>query len=189
VESTFGARSPPKVNQFFQLVGPTIKTKFQWNWLITFAVILHTDRMTDRRTNLIAKPPCWQRGYKQFCHTLYKIVHNSVLQWVSIQQLHDNSVAIEVDRPRHRKSPIMQRFHVRKLFNSRESWEVQPWHRWPVFVIVTFILELTKWRSSKPMQLQTQLLVVAVGNNVNVRLLPYSNLVTNWLNHLMTTHI
>jgi len=40
--------SPPKVNQFFKG-----RPKFQWNHLITFAVILLTDRANDRQTELI----------------------------------------------------------------------------------------------------------------------------------------
>jgi len=43
-----------KLNNFFRSVGPiNHDTKFQLNWLISFAVILHTDRMSDRQTNLI----------------------------------------------------------------------------------------------------------------------------------------
>ena len=36
-------------------------TKIQWNRLIIYAVILHTDRMTDRRTDLIAWISPWRR--------------------------------------------------------------------------------------------------------------------------------
>ena len=43
--------SPSKVNQFFRLVGTINNNKFQWNRLITFAVILLTDRMTERMTD------------------------------------------------------------------------------------------------------------------------------------------
>jgi len=46
-ESVSGIGSPPKVNQFFQLVGPS----FNGIGFFTFAVILHsvhTDRMTDK---------------------------------------------------------------------------------------------------------------------------------------------
>jgi len=52
VESVSEIRSPPKVNQFFWLVvgPPNHNTKFQWNQLIAFAVILHTDRMRDKLT-------------------------------------------------------------------------------------------------------------------------------------------
>jgi len=38
-----GTGSSLKVNGFFRLIGSIIIPKFQWNRLITFAVILHTD--------------------------------------------------------------------------------------------------------------------------------------------------
>jgi len=48
-ESVSGtASSSPNVNQFICLVGSII---IRWNRLITFAVILHTDRQTDRMTD------------------------------------------------------------------------------------------------------------------------------------------
>ena len=43
-ESVFGTESPAKVNQLYR---PSHNTKFQWNRLITFAVIL---QMTDKST-------------------------------------------------------------------------------------------------------------------------------------------
>jgi len=36
--------SPPEVNQFIRLIGPTNNIKFQWNRLITSEVVLHTDK-------------------------------------------------------------------------------------------------------------------------------------------------
>ena len=44
---------------------PNHNTKFPWNWLITFAVMLHTDRMSDRMTNdldcISSALAVWQR--------------------------------------------------------------------------------------------------------------------------------
>jgi len=46
-ESVSRITSPPKVSQFFRLVGKSNQL-IQWNRLITFVVILHTDRQTDQ---------------------------------------------------------------------------------------------------------------------------------------------
>ena len=54
-------RSPSKVNQFFRLVGTINNTKFQWNQLITAAVILLTNRMTERMTD----KPHWSHNVHQ----------------------------------------------------------------------------------------------------------------------------
>jgi len=56
-----------------------------------------------------------------FCHSTKKVAHIFILQRMTIKQLHDNSVTIEVNRLWYRKSSIMQRLHVCKLFNSRQS--------------------------------------------------------------------
>ena len=48
--SVSGTGSPSKIN-----------TKFQWHGLISFAVIMHTDRAIDRQTDLIAQPSRWRR--------------------------------------------------------------------------------------------------------------------------------
>jgi len=61
LESVSETGSPSKVNQFFQLVGTINNTKFQWNRLITFAVILLTDRMTERMTD----KPLWSHNVHQ----------------------------------------------------------------------------------------------------------------------------
>jgi len=45
-ETVSGTGSPPKVNQCFPLVGSTLDIK-KFDYFLNFAVILHTNRMTD----------------------------------------------------------------------------------------------------------------------------------------------
>jgi len=54
-ESVIRIGSPPNVNQFFRLHGrPYRNTKFQWNRLITFTVMLHMTEWRTDRPHLIA---------------------------------------------------------------------------------------------------------------------------------------
>ena len=81
-ESMSGTRSPPKVNHFFQLVGPITTPSFiAWNRLITFAVILLTDRQTDRmnewHTNTYYITSAWWGIMKYHCSIWI------VVQWIS----------------------------------------------------------------------------------------------------------
>ena len=62
-ESVSGTGSTPKLDQFFRLVGPIMRTpKFQWNRLITFVVILHTHTHTHTHTERIADKPSWSHN-------------------------------------------------------------------------------------------------------------------------------
>jgi len=68
LKSTFGL-------DHYQTLSDSSDTKFQWNWLITFAVILLTDRQTDRR----AKKP--DRIHNRIQLLLSEVINLMTLWW------------------------------------------------------------------------------------------------------------
>ena len=76
------------------------------------------------------------------------------LQWSSFEQLHNDSVTIEIYRLWNGEPTIVQSFHVSELPHGRYPWQIQPRNRRSIFVVITLVLDLSKWGSAEPEILQ-----------------------------------
>ena len=94
-----------------------------------------------------------------------------------MDKLHDNAMTVEVDRFWNWKTPIVEGLHVGKLFGGRDPRQIQPAHLLPLLVVVPFLANLSETSPTKAVQLQTQLLALLVGHDVDVRLLARPDLV------------
>ena len=130
-ESVSKIRSPPKVNQFFRLVGPNDNTKFRWNRLTTFAVIVHTVKMTDNPawlhnlllyTRFISPPQTSQRCIQCILYSSHftcsdtrsTLVTNLLLQpaWTPRHpSVADRQISVS-ESVHHQQTPPTRRRHV-----------------------------------------------------------------------------
>ena len=64
--------------------------------------------------------------------------------FLTLYQIHDNAVPVEVVGLRDGEAPVVEGLHVGKLFGRRDPGQVQPTHLLPGLVVVTLLTDFPK---------------------------------------------
>lgn len=70
-------------------------------------------------------------------------------------QIHQHTMTITVYRSRDREVPIVQRFHVSKLFGCRDARQVQPTSLVPMRMVISFFFKISEASASQPKHIVT----------------------------------
>jgi len=108
------------------------------------------------------------------------------LQWVGLDELHENAVAADVVRLGNGEAVLEQDLHERKLFHRCQARQIQPRCTLAVPQVVTIVLDAAERRApqpikgglsecdlgphkaSLPVHLECALVSLGIGDNVDV---------------------
>ena len=92
----------------------------------------------------------WSTNQEDIFLQVYNANSNTYLQWSSFYKFHHYTVSVEINRFRNRKVTIMQSLHVCKFLGGWDTRQVQPWGSMSMLMVVTFLFQISKTRTTKP---------------------------------------